>query len=136
MNLLKLSLILLGVASLTGCASFLRTPSNLAHVKLETVDSPVVLTETVWLERKDDIVVVTGYVVKRLGVNDTTATHLDITLLDGTGQVLREIGAHFEPKQIPRRYRRPDYATYRVPLAPLPAGTALIIVRAHEGNHS
>jgi hypothetical protein len=136
MNLLKFSLILLGVVSLTGCASFLRTPSNLAHIKLETVDSPVVLTETVWLERKDDIAVVTGYVVKRLDVKDTTATHLDITLLDGTGSVLREIGAHFEPRQIPRRYRRPDYATYRVPLDPLPASTARIIVRAHEGNHS
>lgn len=127
----------LGVAGLllAGCATPFRAPSDVAHIKLDRVDSPVVVVEKIWLERKKGPLVVTGYILKRLEVEDTTQTHLDVTLYDSAGQVLRTSVEHFEPRQIPRRYRRPDDAIYRVTLDPLPAGTARIEVRAHEGVH-
>jgi ribosomal protein S7 len=58
-----------------------------------------------------------------------------VTLYDAVGQVLRRSVEHFEPRQIPRRLRLAGSATYRVPLDPLPANTARVEVRAHEGTH-
>lgn len=135
---MKTALVLsLGVAGLllAGCATPFRAPSDVAHIKLDRVDSLVVVVEKIWLERKKGPLVVTGYILKRLEVEDTTQTHLDVTLYDSAGQVLRTSVEHFEPRQIPRRYRRADDAIYRVTLDPLPAGTARIEVRAHEGVH-
>lgn len=43
---------------------------------------------------------------------------------------------HFEPREIPRRYQPPDFASDRMPLDPLPSGTMRIEVRALEDNHS
>jgi hypothetical protein len=99
------------------------------------VDSPVVMVTKIWLEKKQGPLVVAGHVVKRLSANDTTQTHLDVTLYDATCQTLRHTVEHFEPRQIPRRHRMPDSAEYNVPLAPLPSGTVRIEVRAHEGTH-
>ncbi len=121
---------------LAGCATPFRAPSDVAHIKLERTDSPVVTVEKIWLERKKGPLVVKGYVVKRPETEDTTGTHLDVTLYDAAGAVLRSTVEHFEPRQIPRRHRRPDYASYSVQLDPLPAGTVRIKVSAHEGNHS
>ncbi|MDQ5978463.1 MAG: hypothetical protein QG602_1437 [Verrucomicrobiota bacterium] len=132
----KLWIILLASAALAGCATPFRAPPDVAHVKLERADSPVVVVEKIWLERKNGPLVVKGYIVKRLEAEDTTQTHLDVTLYDAAGAVLRSTVEHFEPRQIPRSYRRPDYASYSVPLDPLPSGTVRIEVRAHEGNHS
>ena len=125
-------MLLVGVtlSILAGCA----TP--FAHIKLDWVDSPLVRVDKIWLERKKDQLVVTGYVAKRLETKDTTGTHLDVTLFDANGQVLRSTVEHFEPRQIPRRIRMPDSATYRVVLDPLPPGTARIEVRADETEHA
>lgn len=128
--------ILFAALALAGCATPFRAPPDVANVVLERGDSPLVRVEKIWLERKKGPLVVTGFVLKRLNTEDTTGTHLDVTLYDAAGQVLRRTVEHFEPRQIPRRYRRPDDATYRVPLDPLPVGTARIEVRAHEGAHS
>jgi hypothetical protein len=124
---------LLATLSLAGCATPFRAPPDVAHIKLERVDSPVVIVEKIWLERKNGPLVVTGCVLKRLSADDTTKTHLDVTLYDQTGQVLRSMIENFEPRQIRRQWRRPGIGTYRVVLDPLPAGTARIEVRAHEG---
>ncbi len=132
----NLWLILLASAALAGCATPFRAPPDVAHIKLERADSPVVVVEKIWLERKKGPLVVKGYVVKRLEAEDTTQTHLDVTLYNAAGAVLRSSVEHFEPRQIPRRYRRPDDASYSVQLDPLPSETVRIEVRAHEGNHS
>lgn len=124
------------IAGLVSCATPFRAPPDVAHLRLDRVDSPLVRVEKIWLERKQGPLVIAGYVVKRLETKDTTGTHLDVTLYDANGRVLRHTVEQFEPRQIPRRYRRPDYASYRVWLDPLPAGTARIEVRAHEGAHS
>lgn len=129
--------LLLSAAGLliAGCATPFRAPPDVAHIQLTRGDSPVVLVEKIWLERKEGPLVVRGYVLKRLEAEDTTRTHLDVTLYDASGNVLRRSVEHFEPRQIPRRYRRPDDAAYRIVLDPLPAGTVRVDVSAHEGNH-
>ena len=127
---------ILATAVLAGCATPFRAPPDVAHVKLERADSPVVVIEKIWLERNNGPLVIKGYIVKRLEAEDTTQTHLDVTLYDAAGAVLRSTVEHFEPRQISRRYRLPDYASYSVPLDPLPSGTVRIEVRAHEGTHS
>lgn len=134
---MKTQYVILSVAlALAGCATPFRAPPDVANVILERGDSPLVRVEKIWLERKNGPLVVTGYVIKRLETEDTTGTHLDVTLFDSSGRVLRSTVEHFEPRQIQHRLRRPDYASYSVPLDPLPSGTVRIEVRAHEGNHS
>jgi hypothetical protein len=128
--------LLLGVASLAGCATPFRAPPDVAQIKLERANSPVVVVDKIWLERKQGPLVVKGYVVRQLAAEDTTQTHLDVTVYDAAGAILRTSVEHFEPRQIPRRYRPPADATYSIPLDPLPVGTVRIEVRAHEGNHS
>ena len=132
----NLWLVILAAAALAGCATPFRAPPDVAHIKLDRADTPVVVVEKIWLERKNGPLVVKGFSVKRLEAEDTTHTHLDLTLYDATGAVLRSSVEHFEPHQIPRRTRLPNYASYSVPLDPLPKGTVRIEVRAHEGNHS
>lgn len=127
---------LLAVAGLAGCATPFRAPADVAHIKLERVDSPVVSVEKIWLERKNGPLILTGDVLKRLHAVDTTQTHLDVTLYDADGKVLRRTVEHFEPRQIVRRFRQLAYAHYRVILDPLPSGTTRIEVRAHEGAHA
>lgn len=122
-------------AGLAGCATPFGVPPDAAHITLERGDSPVVRVTRIWLEKRSGPLAVNGYVLRRPNVTDTTQTHLDVTLYDETGQVLRSTVEHFKPQRIPRRFRRPDYAFYRAVLDPLPVGTTRILVQAHEGNH-
>lgn len=123
-------------AILAGCATPFRAPADVAHIQLERGDSAAVIVEKIWLERKDGPLVVRGYVLKRLGAEDTTGTHLDVTIYDALGQVLRRTVAYFEPRAIRPHGSRPGVAAYRVPLDPLPGGTARIEVRAHDSVHT
>lgn len=127
--------VLLAMLFLAGCATPFRAPPDVANIRLERIDSPVVIVEKIWLERKNGPLIVKGSVLKRLSANDTTQTHLDVTLYGQNGQVLRSTIENFEPRQIRRQWRRPGFGSYRVVLDPLPAGTARIEVRAHEGVH-
>jgi hypothetical protein len=120
---------------LAGCATPFRAPPDVAHIKLDRVDSPVVIVEKIWLEQKQGPLAVTGYVIRRLEADDTTKTHLDVTLFDSAGRVLRSTVEHFEPRQINDRFRRHSDARYRVELGLPPAEIARIEVRAHEGEH-
>lgn len=135
---MKTALVLsLGVAGLllAGCATPFRAPADAAHIKLERVDSPTVIVEKIWLEQKQGPLAVTGYVIRRLEADDTTKTHLDVTLYDSAGRVLRSTVEHFEPRQIYPRIRRHSDGLYRVVLNIPPADVARIEVRAHEGEH-
>lgn len=120
---------------LVGCATPFRAPPDVREIKLERVDSPVVDVEKIWLERKNGPLVLKGYVLKQLTARDTTQTHLDVTLYDSAGRVLRSTVEYFEPRQIRHQWRRSSFGSYSVVLDPLPAGTARIEVRAHEGVH-
>jgi hypothetical protein len=119
---------------LAGCATPFRAPPDVAAIQLERVDSPTVIVEKIWLERRDGQLVVKGYVLKRLNAGDTDDTHLDVTLYDAQGQELRSTVEHFEPRHLTRRFRRPAYGSYQIPLDPLPGGTLRVEVRAHDGG--
>jgi hypothetical protein len=121
---------------LTGCVTPFRAPADVAHIKLDRTDSPVVVIEKIWLERTDGALALTGYVIRRLDARDTTQTHLDVNLYAADGRLLRSTVEHFEPRQINPRVHRHSDAIYRVLLDPLPAGTTRILVQAHEGDHS
>jgi hypothetical protein len=124
----------LALFSLAGCATPFRAPRDVAHIKLERADSPVVIVEKIWLERKNGPLVVTGYLLKRMGATDTTHTHLDVTLFDATDHVLRKTTGPLDPPQIPRGRGMHGHSRYRVTLDPLPPETSRIEVRAHEGD--
>lgn len=130
------NIVLLAALALAGCATPFRAPSDLTHIKLDRADSPVVLIEKIWLERKAGSLALTGYVIRRLDARDTTQTHLDVSLYATDGRLLRSTVEHFEPRQITTRSRRHSDARYHVLLDPLPAGTTRILVQAHEGNHT
>jgi hypothetical protein len=119
---------------LAGCTSPFRTSQ--VPIKLEAFDSPVVIMDQISLDRRDGVPILIGSVAQRTGIQDTTQTHLDVTLYDAAGLVLLSTMEHFEPRQIPGRYSWPNYATYRVSLNAIPAGTVRIEVRAHEGAHA
>jgi hypothetical protein len=124
----------LGVVTLLGCSSLRRPPADVAHVQIELAHSPLVSVTRASLVREHALVL-KGYVLRQHDATDTTRTHLDVTLLDAQGRVLRETIERFEPSQIPRRIRLPDSASFAVVLDPLPPGTSRIVVRAHEGDH-
>ncbi len=128
-------LILLATLFLVGCATPFRAPPDVADIRLQRADSPVVIVEKIWLERKNGPLILRGYVLKRLSASDTTRTHLDVTLYDAGGRVLRTSRESFSPRQIVRHHRRPDYASYHVVLDPLPPGVVRIEVRADEAAH-
>lgn len=135
---MKTALVLsLGLASLllAGCATPFRAPADVAGVKLETEDSPVVIVDKIWLERKGGALFLKGYVTKRLLAEDTTQTHLDVILYDESGRVLRSSIEHFEPSLIVSRPRQLASAAYQVSLDPLPPTTVRIRVKADEAKH-
>jgi hypothetical protein len=129
-------LILVGAFALAlgGCATPFRAPSDVAHIQLDRVGSAAVEVDKIWLQRKHGPLVVTGSVIKRLEAEDTTHTHLDVTLYDAAGQVLRRSVEHFEPRALVKRPKELPVATYRVILDPLPPGTVRIEVKAHDGS--
>lgn len=134
MNTRLLSLLGL-VAALGGCATPFRAPGDVAHIALARVDSSAVLVDKIWLERDGGDLFVRGYVLRKLTATTTRATHLDAILFDASGRVLRTITVEFQPREIPTGARRVRSAAYRVPLDPLPTGTARIEIHAHDGLH-
>lgn len=131
----SLSLGFVAVLLLAGCATGGRAPADVAHLELVPGDSPLVAVTRTWLQRKEGRLLLSGYVLRKFETKDTTGTHLDITILDAGGRVLRQSVEHFEPRQIPLRRRMPDSANFGIALDPLPAAAARIEVRAHEGPH-
>lgn len=125
----------IALIGLFGCATPFRAPPEAAHIKLERVDSPIVIVEKIWLERKKGPLAVTGYVIKRLDAETTTKTHLDVTLFASDSRVLRSTVEYFEPQDIKSGFRRHSDGRYWVELGIAPAEIARIEVRAHEGEH-
>lgn len=129
-------LAVLSLLSLGGCTTPFRAPTEVAHIILERGDSKTVRVTKLWLERKHGTLAARGLVTRRLDATDTSRTHLDVTLFDARGRILRATKERFQPQQIPPHYRTPADATYSISLEPLPSDTARIRVQAHEGHHS
>lgn len=125
-------MMILVIPFLAGCATPFQAPPDVGHIQLDRVDFPIINIHKIWLERDPGILVVRGYVRKQLRVDDTTRTHLDVTLYDDFGEVLRSNVAQFAPSRIPRR---PTHAPYLIVLDRLPKDTVRIEVKALEGYH-
>lgn len=132
---------LLGVAACfpTGCTYMpgrvtpFRPPADVAHIRLERQNSARIAVDKIWLERKEQGLVVVGYVTPAdLSVSDTMGSHLIVSLRDAGGVELRTIPVDFAPRQIPRQRRPSATSTYRCALDPLPPNTALIVVTARD----
>jgi hypothetical protein len=110
-----------------------RPPTELAHIKLEGRDSAALILDKVWLEQHDGGFFVKGYVMTKLGANDTMGSHVIISMRDANGTELRAIAADFRPRQIPIRSRMPHaVGTYSCQLDPLPPGTSVIVASASD----
>jgi hypothetical protein len=123
------------VAVAGGCATP-RPPPDLAHIIVDRAPSSRVLVEKGWLVREHEQLFLVGEVAKQLGDPETTATHLDVRLLDRAGKVLREETVEFTPRQIPWGRRMHGHSSFRYRLDPLPPETARIEVAAHETVHT
>lgn len=130
------TILLACTALLTGCATPFRPPADAAHVRLARNGSPTVLVEKIWLERHDDRLCVTGYVIRRLGAADTTRTHLDVTAYGAGRNILAQVTTEFAPRQIPRQCRPAGVAEYHAIVEAPMAQIDQIEVRAHDGAHA
>jgi hypothetical protein len=119
-----------------GRATPFRPPPDVAHIRLERQDSARVVVDKIWLERKEDGLFVKGYVMARLGVDDTMGSHLIVSLRDANGAELRSLPTDFSPRQIPQQRRPSGVSTYRAALDPLPPNTATIVVTARDDRPS
>ncbi len=129
----KPSLFVLATAALAGCVTPFPAPSDVAHIKLDRLDSPSGVVEKIWLERTAGVLVLTGFVLKDI---DPAQTHVDVSLYAADGRLLRATVAPLEPRRTTAQARRHGDARYRVVLDPLPTDTARILVQAHDGNHT
>lgn len=128
------SILLLAALTLAGCTTPFRAPSDVAHLKLIPIDSVTADIDRIWLERLDGELVVRGYAHRRLESAAVGDAHVDVIWRDASGRVLRQNTAPLAapPAQVPGRPAAPS--SYRITLEPLPAGTAQIEVRAHDGG--
>ncbi len=122
----------ISVVVLVGCDTFHQIPPGVARIKLDRVDSPHVFIEGAVFERDQGQLVLSGSVMRRVGVEDTTQTRLKVALFDESGKVLREIPAEFEPHDIPRGPKMSGWSEYRIPIDPLPPETVRVEIRAYE----
>jgi hypothetical protein len=78
-----------------------------------------------------------GYVTKVFEAKTTENTHLDVAFLDASGRMLVQRTTAFTPQRLSTS-RRSSFRLghYGIALDDLPAGTARIEVRAHDGLHS
>lgn len=120
---------------LAGCAGVPRSSADANHIRIELIDSPLVRVSQAWLERVDGVLRLKGHVLRLPDVADTTATHLDVSLLSANGTLVGSSTEYFQPRQIPRRPRRPDFAAFDVVIPVNPAEVQTIIIKAHEGDH-
>ncbi len=124
-----------GMALLSGCVFFMRTPADLAAITHGHSDSSKVKIRNFELVRYEGRILLVGKVGRQFFDADTSNTHLDVSLYAADGSVLRSLVTDFNPRQISRAYRTPASSGYQVALDPLPPGLARVDVRAHDGAH-
>ncbi|ACB77715.1 hypothetical protein Oter_4444 [Opitutus terrae PB90-1] len=127
--------LVVSVAGLAGCVSA-PLPSESAAVTLERTASQSVAVYPPKLVVKDGRLLLDGWVYRQYGALTTTETHIDVDFLDATGRVLRNEVTHFVPRDLHRgSHKMAHRGHYRLPISAMPAGTATIHVRAHDGDH-
>jgi hypothetical protein len=118
---------------LGGCLA-LPVPPDLASLQLSKVNSPRVTLWNTWFEKRSGQPFLCGHAFRRhpAADEDTTGTHLRLTLYDRQGRSLQVLPAELVPRQIPRGARRAGYSSFAVPLNELPAAAARIEVQAYD----
>lgn len=135
---LRLGTALFAALAGQGCANRVtpfRAPADVAQIRLERVDSPNVIIDQIWLERKDGPLAVCGNVVKRLRGDDTDQTRLEARILNSKGVVLQRVEGEFSPRHLVRHMGHPAVGTYHIDLGELPPGANRIIVSAQDAVH-
>ncbi len=138
----RVVLTLFAVVAFAGCgftpwrATPFRAPADVAHIRLERQDSARIIMDKIWLERKEDGLFVTGYVMRHPKADDTMGSQLVVTMRDANGAELRSITTDFYPRQIPPQRRPTGASNYRCALDPLPPNTATIIVTARDDRRT
>ena len=134
---------LVGAVGLTsGCAvrpwsaTPFRAPADVAHIKLTQRDSPSIVADKLWLERRGGTLFLSGYVMAKVGVTDTMGSQVVVSVRDASGNELRSMPVDFHPRQIPQQRRPAGVSRYSVQLDPLPPQTAEIVVRASDDRIS
>ena len=122
------------VAFLAGCVIPLVSHQEFPGIKVERENSPTVFIESARLQSSEGHIILSGSVMRRLGVRDTSGTFLRVRLLDANDQVLREVKIWFEPREIPRGPKMTGWSEFRSELGPLPPGTSQVKVLAVDGE--
>ena len=133
------SLVFVAVALVSGgCTAVDTNVPEAARVSFTKVDSPIVGIGSTQLERQNGRLVLSGYVVRRwpAASDDTTKSHVKITLIDAHGAVLRTVATEFEPRVIPHGHKMPGYAKFLAELEPLPDAASRIEIRAYEDGEN
>lgn len=125
---------MLGVAGLAGCAS-VSLPPAAAVVALEPIPSQSVAVYQPKLVEKDGRLMLDGWVYRQFGATTTARSHLDVAFLDASRRELRGELTGFAPSDLRRgSHKMAHRGHYILPISVLPAGTAIIQVRAHDAE--
>lgn len=117
---------------LGGCLS--PPPPGLRDVSLSKVNSTKVTRWNVRFEKRDGRLYLCGHVFRHYPAanDDTSRTHLTISLFNTRVEPLLRLPAEFMPRQIPRGARSPGYSIFSVPLDVLPEQTNSIQIRLDD----
>ncbi len=84
---------------------------------------------------KDGELKLEAYALRQSKAETTSDTHIDIVYLDVSGRQLGQEQTNFSPRNLPPMHRLPKPHAYFLTSIKIPADTAVIEVRAHEGAH-
>jgi hypothetical protein len=122
---------LLGFA---GCTS-VQLPPEAARAKLVPVSSAAVEVHRPKFRLNDGELNLEAYVFRQPESKTTEDTHIDIVFLDVSARQLGSKQTDFTPSNLPMTIRLPRPHGYFIIPIKVPADTAVIEVRAHEGKH-
>lgn len=129
----RVSAVLFSLFVLGGCVSP-PPPPGAENITISRINSPIVTLWKVRWKSQGKAPALSGEVLRHYPAagEDTTRSHLSITLFAARGAPLRVLQAEFEPRQIPPSLRSTGYSTFTVPLTDLPGGTTRIEIRVYE----
>jgi hypothetical protein len=122
------------ILGFAGCAS-VQLPPEAAKAKLVPVSSAAVEVHRPRFRLKDGELNLEAYTFRQPESKTTEDTHIDIVYLDVSGRQLGNKQTDFSPGNLPTTSRLPRPHGYFIIPIKVPAETAVIEVRAHEGTH-
>lgn len=128
-------LVVIGVLGLSSCNS-VPLPPEAGTVTLVPVSSEAVGVHRPKLRMKNGGLALEAYAFRQSKAETTANTHIDIVYLDASGRQVRGERTGFSPQSLPATMRLPHPHAYMLVAIQIPAGTATIEVRAHDGPHS